>query len=248
MILSEQTVIITGAAGDIGSYLAKGLGTKVQRVIAIDINRAGLDKIKEDGQNITCYTCDLTQVDEVNRLFEGLYEEYPASVLINNAGLIHSELLINLMSRQDRKHSVELWRKTLDINLNTVFYVTSSVVDQMVRKKVKGLVINMSSISANGNLGQTAYAAAKAAINAMTITWAKELGMFGIRSTAIAPGFFDTSSTRTSLSEAVIKKWEKNIPVKRMGQLEELLKSVQFIIENDYYNGKILEVDGGLRI
>ena len=118
----------------------------------------------------------------------------------------------------------------------------------MVEHRTKGLIINVSSISANGNVGQSAYSAAKAAVNALTVTWSKELGMFGIRSTAIAPGIVDTSSTQRSLSEANIRKWKKNTPLGRLGKLEEISESVKFIIENDFFNGRILEIDGGLKI
>ena len=110
----------------------------------------------------------------------------------------------------------------------------------------KGLIINISSISANGNAGQSAYSAAKAGVNALTKTWSRELSMFGIRTAGIAPGFFDTPATHTALKENTLKKIISEIPSKRLGNLEELTKSVLFIIENDFFNGKILEIDGGM--
>jgi 3-oxoacyl-[acyl-carrier protein] reductase len=118
----------------------------------------------------------------------------------------------------------------------------------MAKHRVRGLIINISSIAAQGNIGQTAYSAAKAGIEAMTKVWSKELGMFKIRAVCIAPGFIETPSTHDSLSEAVIEKWKKQIPLGHLGALEEIGKTVAFAIENNYINGKIISVDGGLSI
>jgi 3-oxoacyl-[acyl-carrier protein] reductase len=129
-----------------------------------------------------------------------------------------------------------------------VFYVTSNVVEKMILNKERGLIINISSISAQGNMGQSAYSASKAAVEALTKTWSKELGMFKIRCACIAPGFMDSPSTRESLSENMLSKWQKSIPIGRLGELDELLSAVEFIIRNDYFNGKVLALDGGLNL
>jgi len=109
-------------------------------------------------------------------------------------------------------------------------------------------VLNFSSMAADGNAGQSAYSAAKAALESLTVTWSKELGPFGIRVNAVAPGFIDTPSTAKALTPAQIATWIKQVPAARMGTLAEIAHAVRFIIENDYYNGKVLRVDGGLRI
>jgi 3-oxoacyl-[acyl-carrier protein] reductase len=193
------------------------------------------------------YVCDLTEA--VSKVISEIFNTNSGiNVLINNAGIIHNEPLINLLQREDKKHSIKNWNKVIDVNLNSVFYVTSNVVDQMVAKKMKGVIINISSISAQGNIGQSAYSATKAAVEALTKTWSKELGMFKIRSVCIAPGFFNTDSTRESLNENMLKKWEKSVPLGRLGELSELVSAVEFLIQNEYYNGKILRVDGGLTI
>ena len=126
--------------------------------------------------------------------------------------------------------------------------MTVNVADKMVRSRSKGVIINISSISSYGNAGQSAYSAAKAALNALTVTWSKELGMFGIRCVAIAPGFIDTTSTRAALTEAKIKTYSNATPLGRLGKTDELLHAVVFIIENDFYNGTILNLDGGLKL
>jgi 3-oxoacyl-[acyl-carrier protein] reductase len=170
------------------------------------------------------------------------------NVCINNAGIIHSEPLINILSRTDKKHSISNWQKVIHVNLDAVFYVTSNVVENMVLRKGKGVIINISSISAQGNAGQSTYSASKAAVEALTKTWSKELGMFKIRCACIAPGFFNTPSTKESLSENMLGKWQKSVPIGRLGELDELLSAVEFIIRNEYFNGKILALDGGLTI
>ena len=126
--------------------------------------------------------------------------------------------------------------------------MTSVVVEQMVMHRSKGVIVNISSISACGNEGQTAYSAAKAGVNAMTVTWSKELGPMGIRCNAISPGFIDTDSTHNALKEKIIAHIHSNTPLRRLGQVEEVSQAVASVIANDFINGVILNVDGGLKI
>ena len=249
MILKDSTILITGGASGLGKTMALTLATKAAKVIVIDKNEEALSSLHQEEPLIYCYSGDLTNYDEVKELTTKIFAEHTkVNVLVNNAGIIHSEPLINLLSRDDIKHKVENWNRTIDINLNAVFYVTVNVVEQMVKSRSKGVIINISSISANGNMGQSAYSATKAAINALTVTWSKELGMFGIRAVSIAPGFMDTLSTRAALTENKIKQYQSATPINRMGKTEELLNAVIFVIENDFYNGTILSLDGGLKI
>jgi 3-oxoacyl-[acyl-carrier protein] reductase len=173
---------------------------------------------------------------------------FKTDILINNAGLIHSEPLVNILAKESRVHSLHNWHKVIAANLHSVFNVTGLVVDRMVALRKKGVLINISSVSAKGNPGQSAYSAAKAGVNALTRTWAKELGSIGLRFVAIAPGFLDTSSTRHALSEPILAKLKQQIPLHRFGQVEHVYQTVRFIIENDYVNGTVIDVDGGLVI
>lgn len=241
-------IIITGAASGFGSFLADYLKDKAARLFLIDINNEGLHKFI-GVPNIDLYSCDLTDFEQTTMIIREIFKKEPeTNVLINNAGIIHSELLINFFNRQDRRHSKENWDKMLNVNLTTVFNCSVNVIDNMIRSKVKGLIINISSISANGNAGQSVYSAAKAGVNALTATWSRELSMFNIRTAGIAPGFFDTPSTHIALKENIVKKIINEIPSNRLGQFDELAKAVEFIIENEYFNGKILEIDGGLTL
>jgi len=248
MNISEAKIIVTGGGRGIGNYLAQNILAKANKVFVLDNNADLLSSIATTDKLIT-FKCDLTDSESVKTAIDGIYKEHGgANVLVNNAGVIHSELMINLLSKEDKKHNLSNWKKVVDINLNAVFYVTSNVADNMVARKMSGVIINISSISAQGNVGQSAYSATKAAVEALTKTWSKELGMFKIRSACIAPGFFETPSTRESLSENMLNKWQKSVPLARLGDLSELLSAVEFIIQNEYYNGKILQLDGGLTI
>jgi len=248
MQLSQSRILITGGGRGIGNFIANGLLEKAAKVIIIDQDEQLLKDIPEN-KNLLKYNCDITDAAAVEHLIREIFEQAGGiNVCINNAGVIHSEPLVNLLSRNDKKHSISNWQKVINVNLNAVFYITSNVVENMILKKEKGVIINISSISAQGNAGQSAYAASKAAVEALTKTWSKELGMFKIRCACIAPGFFNTPSTRESLSENMLAKWQKAAALGRLGELEELRSAVEFIISNDYFNGKVLALDGGLTI
>lgn len=249
MVIGEQNILITGGANGLGKAMATGLCQKAAKVIVVDRDQKALQLLNDEFPEIAGYRADLTDVEQVNQVVAKIYSDHERiSVLVNNAGIIHSEPLINLLSNEDKKHSIDNWNRAIGINLNAVFYTTVHLVEQMVSRRHKGVIINISSISAAGNLGQSAYSAAKAAVNALTVTWSKELGMFGIRCNAIAPGFMDTPSTQNALSEAKIKQYKKNTPLGRLGKTEEIIQAMEFIIENDFYNGAILQLDGGLKL
>ncbi len=248
MNCSDARIIVTGGARGIGNFLATQLATKVAHVFIIDNNKELLDALPPVS-NITTVHCDITNPEAVQDTLQKIFKEQGgANVCINNAGIIHSEPLINLLSRPDKKHNLVNWQRVIDVNLNAVFYMGVNFADQLISSKGKGLIINISSIAAQGNVGQSAYSASKAAVEALTKTWSKELGMFKIRCACIAPGFFDTPSTRESVNEHMLDKWKKNVPLAKLGDLTELLSAAKFIIENDYFNGKVLALDGGLTI
>jgi len=244
----RHTILITGGASGIGKHLAINLAKQNNQVLVLDKNIEAIKQLKSDAPTISSTQCDVTDFKHLNQVISQLYSHTPIDIVINNAGYIHSEPLVNLMSVDDKHHSISAWHKTISSNLDSTFYVTTCVVEKMVAQRIKGLIINISSVSASGNIGQSAYSAAKAGVNTLTATWSKELSMFGIRTAAIAPGFFDSESTRDAMSEKQLAKWKKNVPLNRLGELDEILSGVNFIIENDYFNGRILEIDGGLRI
>ncbi len=248
MNLSDQTVLISGGAGSIGSYLCEYYYGKAAKVILLDRDAEKLNSLKEQYRDIAVFAVDLTNGEDVASVTKQISQEYKVTVLVNNAGVIHSEPMINILNKENGHHDFAKWDMVIKANLYSAFYLTACMGEIMVKQRSKGVIISISSIAAQGNLGQSAYSAAKAGIEALTKTWSKELGMFKIRCVCIAPGFFNTPSTHTSLSEAVVTKWQKSVPLGKLGELADLAQATQFVIENDYFNGKILSLDGGLTI
>ena len=248
MELSNAKILITGAGKGIGNHIALSLYHDTSKVIVLEQNKELINSLPSHDR-LLGYQCDITQPLAVEKIVKEIFEKHGGiNVCINNAGIIHSEPLVNLLSTGDKKHNLDNWEKVIRVNLNGVFFVSANVAEQMILNKVRGVIINISSISAKGDIGQSAYSASKAAVEALSKTWSKELGMFKIRCASIAPGFFDTPSTKESLSENMLSKWQKAIPLGRLGKLDELLSAVKFVIENEYFNGKTLDLDGGLTI
>jgi Dehydrogenases with different specificities (related to short-chain alcohol dehydrogenases) len=247
MNLSGTHVLVTGGGRGLGRHLVERFAGEAGRVAVFEKDEAALADLAATHPAINRYNCDVTNPATVMNAIVAMENDgFEIDVLVNNAGLIHSAPLINLLEKNDRVHSTAAWQQVLAANLSSVFYVTGRVVDHMLKRRKKGVVVSLSSISAHGNAGQSAYSAAKAGVNALTRTWAKELGGFGIRFVSIAPGFLDTASTREALSEAILSKLKEQIPLRRLGEVEHIYQTVRFIIENDYVNGTVLEIDGGL--
>lgn len=246
MEIKDSHIIITGGASGFGEFLVNYFKLLAREVIVIDIDGEELSKFK-DVDKVTSFVCDLTDPVMTQNTISDVFDRFPdVSILVNNAGKIHNELMYNFLNTDNEKHSIKSWDSMLKVNLSSAFYCSLFVIEKMVQARTKGLIINISSISASGNAGQSVYSAAKAGINALTVAWSKELSAFGIRTAGIAPGFFDTKSTKDALSENILKKIIREIPLRKLGSLEDIALAVKFIIDNDYFNGKIIEVDGGL--
>jgi 3-oxoacyl-[acyl-carrier protein] reductase len=143
-------------------------------------------------------------------------------------------------------HDFALWNDVIESGLTSAFHTTAICVRRMLQARRKGVVINVSSVCANGNPGQAAYSAAKAGLNGLTLALAKELGPLGIRVVGLAPGYFDTSSTVRNVAEPRLAKITAAVPLRRLGRVDEVADAMDFIIRNEYVNGTILELDGGL--
>ena len=191
-------------------------------------------------------TIDLDQEKDIQSALEEMNK--PIHALVNCAGLIHSQPLINLMDAYNPRQTTEQFVRILNANLTTGFTIGAHVAENMVMNRTEGVIINFSSISARGNAGQSAYSAAKAGLESLTKVWAKELGAFGIRCVAIAPGFIDTPSTHAALSQSSIDHIISNTPLRKMGRTDNIAMAVDYALNNDFVTGTVLEVDGGLHI
>lgn len=238
--------LVTGGAQGLGLAIACRLADEGASVVVADRNAETLATLPK---GLVGVKMDVTDPQQVNTQVAGIVERHgEIEILVNNAGVILSEPFVNVMNSAGIMHDYGRFRASLAVNLDSVFIVTSAVVEHMIKRRTKGAIVNISSISACGNEGQTAYSAAKAGVNAMTVTWSKELGRWGIRVNALAPGFFGTDSTRHALSETALKHIESNTPLRRLGRAEEVAQAVFALVENDFINGAVLEVNGGLRI
>ncbi len=246
MHIKGKTAIITGAAGNLGSAITNALLAAGASVIALDKDQ---EKLAALGSNVTPVGCDITQFSEAQKAVQAAYQKHPSiEILVNAAGLLYSAPLVSMLEKSEDylATAAEAWQRCLDINLSSVFYVSGLVAHRMMKARTKGVIVNISSVTAAGNGGQSAYSAAKAGVNALTGVWAKELGPLGIRAVAVAPGYIDTPSTRSAVSEAGLKDITQRVPLKKLGEPEAIVQAVRFAIENDYVNGTVLEVDGGL--
>lgn len=246
MELKGSVVLVTGGAKGLGLAISLYLHECGAKVLVADRDSEALAQLPEE---IETYNFDVTNPMEVKANIELIIGRHQRiNSLINNAGVIYSEPMLNIMNPAKMMHDYEKFRSCITANLDSVFIMTSAVVEQMALTRTKGVIINISSISAYGNEGQVAYSAAKAGVNAMTITLSKELGVFGIRCNAVAPGFIATDSTHNALNESIIKHIQSNTPLRRLGHSHEVAQAVGTLITNDFLNGVILDVNGGLTI
>jgi 3-oxoacyl-[acyl-carrier protein] reductase len=249
MDLRGKQVIVSGGVKGLGRAMVDKLVARECAVTVFDIDVAGFDSLKEAHPGIQCVACDVAEYKQVSATVEDFFANRGAPhVVINNAGILYSEPLIKITSAGLQLHDAEMWERVLRINLSSVFYMTTSFVAKMVATRTKGVIVNIGSIAAAGNPGASAYSAAKAGVHALTRAWAKELGPIGIRVLAVAPGFMDTESASAATSETAMQEIIKRVPLRRLGRTVEAADAVVAVIENDYFNGKVFELDGGLII
>ena len=247
MDLKDKKVIVTGGVRGIGKCLVGKLIDEGAMVGVFDIDGEGIRDLERNNKNIYCKVCDVSNYDQVSVSVDSFYKEFQKiDVLVNNAGIIYNSPLVSFTSEGIKKHDVEMWKKVISTDLSSIFFMTVNVVEKMVLKRTKGVIVNISSVNASGNLGQTAYSAAKAGVNALTATWAKELSLLGIRVVGIAPGYTDTEATQQSMAEDVLKDIIRKVPIRRLGNVDEIANGIIFLIKNDFFDGKVLELDGGL--
>ena len=253
MHLNGKVIVITGGAQGLGLATALRLAPKQPNIALIDTNTKTLAEakqlIEDAGATASSWICNVTQEDEVDQTFAQIAAKTGRlDALVNNAGITRDSLFLKVKEDVvEKRMSLGQWQQVIDVNLTGTFLCGRAAATEMVKAGNGGCIINISSISRHGNMGQTNYTATKAGVAAMAVTWSKELARQSIRCAAIAPGFIGTEMVLTMKSEA-LEKITAGIPAQRLGQPDEIAKTVEFILENDYVNGRVIEVDGGLRI
>ena len=253
MDLKDKVVVVTGGGRGLGRAMALELAAKGAKLALADLNQQDLDdtiaQCEEKGSEARGYICNVSVEADVEKLFNDVVTDFGAvHGLVNNAGITRDGLFIKVKDGAVvSKMSMDQWNLVMDVNLTGTFLCGREAAIKMIELGIQGCIINISSVSRAGNMGQTNYTATKAGVQAMAVTWAKELSRYGIRAASIAPGYIGTEMVMSMKPEA-LEKIAAGIPAKRLGKPEEIASTVSFILENDYVNGRCFEVDGGLRI
>ena len=253
MQVRSRTVVVTGAGRGIGRAVALRFAGEGAQLALLDLSDADLESVRKalEGLGVTAraYRMDVACEDQVIRTLEQVAHDFGRlDVLINNAGILRDALLVKVKDGQIvGKMSIEQWRAVMDVNLTGVFLCGREAAEHMIRFGNGGVIVNISSISAHGNAGQSNYSAAKAGVKALTVVWAKELARYGIRTGTIAPG-----GTRTdilaSMRPEMLEKLVAPVPLRRLGEPEEIADAAAFIVGNDFFTGRCIDLDGGGRI
>lgn len=254
MKLQNKTIAITGAGRGLGAAMAQRLASQGCHLALIDLDQAALAQTQALCQQagaavVRIYTTNVALESEVVALFDRIATDFGAlHGLVNNAGITCDALTLKYKDGElVSKMTLEQWQMVIDVNLTGVFLCGREAAQKMITLECPGCIINISSISRHGNMGQANYAASKAGVQALAVVWAKEFARYRIRAAAVAPGFIGTDMVLAMKPEAR-EKLTSGIPLGRVGEPDEIAHTIQFIFENEYVNGRCIDVDGGLRM
>jgi 3-oxoacyl-[acyl-carrier protein] reductase len=253
MQLKDKVIAITGAAQGLGRSMAEEFAKKGVHIALIDMQQDALEtaasELRKLGVKAEIFVLNVTDEAAVEETFSEIAATFgQLNGLINSAGIMRDGMLLKVKEgKVVSKMSREQFQSVLDVNVTGTFLCSREAAAQMITTKSTGVIINLSSVSRGGNIGQTNYSASKAAVATMTVSWGKELARFGIRTGCIAPGLVETAMAaqmRPEMREAFVN----TVPLKRLAEVEELAHAATFIFENDYFTGRTLELDGGTRV
>lgn len=240
--IANKVVIVTGGSRGIGAEIVKLLA-KLGYTVILNYNKSETcaknveNELKKMGYTVDIFKADVSKSNEARELILFALNKYgKVDVLINNAGISQSKLFTDITEKE--------WDKMINNNLNSVFYCTKAVADNMIHNK-NGLIINISSIW--GQIGasmEVHYSTAKAGIIGFTKALAKELGPSNIRVNAIAPGIIDTDMCK-EYSKEEKDRIKEEIPLERIGSAQNIAKCVKWLIEDDYVTGEVISINGG---
>ena len=237
-----KTVIVTGGSRGIGTEIVKQLARNNYNVV-LNYNKSEKNAINikeellKENIKIEIFKADVSKREEVKELIKFTLEKFNnIDVLINNAGISQIKLFTEITDDD--------WNSMIQTNLNSVFYCTQEVLENMIHNK-KGCIINISSIwGITGGSCEVHYSTAKAGIDAMTKALAKELGPSNIRVNSIAPGAIMTEMNK-SFTKEEIEEIKKEIPLGRLGETIDVAKCVIWLIEDNYTTGQVISPNGG---
>jgi 3-oxoacyl-[acyl-carrier protein] reductase len=253
MDVKKKTIVVTGAGRGIGRAIALGLAELGANIAIFDLNSEDIEQTRAlcaaKSVDARGYRVNVAEENEVSTAMAQVVAGFGRlDGLVNNAGIVRDALLIKVKDGAVvARMTMAQWNAVINVNLSGVFLCAREAAAQMIQLGNGGVIVNISSISRAGNAGQSNYSAAKAGVESMGVVWAKELARYGIRVASIAPGF-----TRTEILAAmrpeVLEKMTAPVPLKRLGNPEEIANAVKFIFENDFFTGRCIDIDGGLRL
>jgi 3-oxoacyl-[acyl-carrier protein] reductase len=253
MDVRNKAVVVTGAGRGIGRAIALRLARHGADLALFDLNESDLDETgslcRAESVQARTYRVNVADEGEVSAAMARVASDFGRlDGLVNNAGIVRDGLLVKVKDGAVvGRMTMDQWNAVIGVNLSGVFLCAREAAALMIEFGNGGVIVNISSISRVGNAGQSNYSAAKAGVESMGVVWAKELARYGIRVGSIAPGFTRTEIL-ASLRPEILNKLTEPVPLKRLGQPEEIAHSVMFIFENDFFTGRCLEIDGGLRL
>ena len=237
--LNGKVAVVTGGAKGLGQAMCELFAKEGAIVIAADMS-----PLEYEAENVFGYILNVTNTDAVSKFYEEIISKYQKiDILVNNAGITRDAMT--------RKMSDDQWQLVIDVNLKGVFNMTRLVGPQM-EVNGYGSIINISSVvGLFGNIGQANYAATKAGVIGLTMTWAKEFARKGanVRVNAIAPGYIMTDILKT-VPQDMLDGFAKLTMLKRLGQPNEIAEAALFLASDasSYITGHTLSVDGGMRL
>ncbi len=241
----QKIAVITGGSVGIGRAISEKLAKNKYKVIATyNKSKIEAEKLKNDLKKKDIYLdiieLDVTKSENVKKVIQNIYEKYGRiDVLVNNAGISEYKMFCN-ETRED-------WDRIINTNLYSAFVISQEVSKIMVNQK-EGTIINISSIWGNvGSSMEVIYSISKAGMNGMTKALAKELGPSNIRVNAIAPGIINTKMNE-NIKENEKEMILEEIPLGKIGDVEEIAKCVNWLVEDTYTTGQIISINGGWSI
>ena len=239
--LKNLNIVVTGATGIIGNSILEKLVSGGSNILATGTNDEKLKIIKNKYENINILNFDISKHNEIEKFVDSCSEilSNKIDVLINNAGITKDNLSIRMKEEE--------WKKVIDINLSSTFFLTKNVIKKMLKTK-KGKIVNITSVVGHsGNIGQANYAASKAGIIAMSKSLALEYGKKNITVNCVSPGFIMSDMT-DKISKDHTELLKSRISLNKFGNPEDVANTIAFLCSDlsDYITGETIHVNGGM--